>query len=271
MSRMARACASSISQQVHQVLLRGGGGTRWPRISAMTSSIRSIALSRARTMCAPLLRVAEQVPGAPDDDLDLVLDPVTGSAGPAAACGARRRPGPACWRRTCPAAGCACTGCSARPWPPRPASGREQRPHRPAPGHRPEAGRGGQGRAEQPVQHTQLQDTFGANMLALVDGVPRTLRLDQLIRYWGRAPDRGHRPAHPVPAPPRAGAGAHRPGPAQGDRPDRRGHRADPRQRVRLRRAAGPDEPAGDRRGTGPGHPRHAAAPAGRPGAPGAG
>src|SRR5205814_6248162 len=27
-------------------------------------------------------------------------------------------------------------------------------------------------------------DTFGANMLALVDGVPRTLRLDQMIRYW---------------------------------------------------------------------------------------
>jgi DNA gyrase subunit A len=33
-------------------------------------------------------------------------------------------------------------------------------------------------------KHTPLQDTFGANMLALVDGVPRTLRLDQLIRYW---------------------------------------------------------------------------------------
>src|SRR5918995_10077 len=28
-------------------------------------------------------------------------------------------------------------------------------------------------------KHTQLQTTFGANMLALVDGVPRTLRLDQ--------------------------------------------------------------------------------------------
>ena len=33
-------------------------------------------------------------------------------------------------------------------------------------------------------KHTQLQETFGANMLALVDGVPRTLRLDQIIRYW---------------------------------------------------------------------------------------
>jgi DNA gyrase subunit A len=33
-------------------------------------------------------------------------------------------------------------------------------------------------------KHTQLQETFGANMLALVDGVPRTLRLDQLVRHW---------------------------------------------------------------------------------------
>jgi DNA gyrase subunit A len=33
-------------------------------------------------------------------------------------------------------------------------------------------------------KHTQLQETFGANMLALVEGVPRTLRLDQLIRHW---------------------------------------------------------------------------------------
>jgi DNA gyrase subunit A len=33
-------------------------------------------------------------------------------------------------------------------------------------------------------KHTQLQDTFGVNMVALVDGVPRTLRLDQMIRYW---------------------------------------------------------------------------------------
>ena len=31
---------------------------------------------------------------------------------------------------------------------------------------------------------TQLQDSFGANMLALVDGVPRTLRIDEFIRYY---------------------------------------------------------------------------------------
>ncbi|SFD84318.1 DNA gyrase subunit A [Actinopolyspora alba] len=35
-------------------------------------------------------------------------------------------------------------------------------------------------------KHTQLQTTFGVNMLALVDGVPRTLRLDQVIRYYVR-------------------------------------------------------------------------------------
>ena len=33
-------------------------------------------------------------------------------------------------------------------------------------------------------KHTQLQTTFGANMLALVDGVPRTLPIDAFIRYW---------------------------------------------------------------------------------------
>ena len=33
-------------------------------------------------------------------------------------------------------------------------------------------------------KHTQLQDNFGANMLALVEGVPRTLTLEQFIRYW---------------------------------------------------------------------------------------
>jgi DNA gyrase subunit A len=33
-------------------------------------------------------------------------------------------------------------------------------------------------------KHTQLQTTFGANMLALVDGVPRTLPLDAFIRHW---------------------------------------------------------------------------------------
>ncbi|MFF0266062.1 DNA gyrase subunit A [Kribbella sp. NPDC004536] len=33
-------------------------------------------------------------------------------------------------------------------------------------------------------KHTPLQDTFGCNMLALVDGVPRTLSVDLFISHW---------------------------------------------------------------------------------------
>jgi DNA gyrase subunit A len=33
-------------------------------------------------------------------------------------------------------------------------------------------------------KHTQLQDTFGVNMLALVDGVPRTLSLAEMVRHY---------------------------------------------------------------------------------------
>jgi len=33
-------------------------------------------------------------------------------------------------------------------------------------------------------RQTQLQENFGANMLAIVDGVPRNLTIDQFITYW---------------------------------------------------------------------------------------
>jgi DNA gyrase subunit A len=33
-------------------------------------------------------------------------------------------------------------------------------------------------------KHTQLQDSFGVNMLALVDGVPRTLNVGQMVRHY---------------------------------------------------------------------------------------
>jgi len=33
-------------------------------------------------------------------------------------------------------------------------------------------------------KHTQLQENFGANMLAIVDGVPRTLALDGFVSHW---------------------------------------------------------------------------------------
>lgn len=35
-------------------------------------------------------------------------------------------------------------------------------------------------------KHTQLQENFGANMLAIVDGVPRTLSLDGFITAWAK-------------------------------------------------------------------------------------
>ena len=119
-------------------------------------------------------------------------------------------------------------------------------------------------------KHTQLQDTFGANMLALVDGVPRTLRLDQMIRYWVDAPDRGHRPAHPVPAAQGARSGCTSCAALLKaiDRIDEvialiraRASAAEAQQR--------PDGAAGDRRDPGPRDPGHAAAQAGRPGAAG--
>ncbi len=33
-------------------------------------------------------------------------------------------------------------------------------------------------------KHSQLQTSFGANMLSIVDGVPRTLRIDQMVRQY---------------------------------------------------------------------------------------
>jgi len=35
-------------------------------------------------------------------------------------------------------------------------------------------------------QHTQLQSVFGINVVALVDGQPRTLNLKQLLEYFLR-------------------------------------------------------------------------------------
>ena len=77
-------------------------------------------------------------------------------------------------------------------------------------------------------KHTQLQETFGANMLALVDGVPRTLNLAQFIRLLRRAPDRGHPPADRVPAAQGRGAGAHPARSGQGAGRAGRGDRPDP-------------------------------------------
>ena len=55
-------------------------------------------------------------------------------------------------------------------------------------------------------KHTALQQTFGVNMVALVDGVPedaQPARADPALR---RPPAGGHHPADPAPAPPGRGA-----------------------------------------------------------------
>ena len=147
---------------------------------------------------------------------------------------------------------------------------REQRPHRPAAGDHPQAGRGRQDRAEQPVQaHPAPGDVRREHAGARRRGAPHA-PARPAHQALGDAPGQRDRPAHPVPAAPGPGAGAHRQRAAEGDRPDRRGDRADPRQRVRGGGAAGPAGPARHRRGAGPRHPRHAAAQARRPGAPAA-
>ena len=63
-------------------------------------------------------------------------------------------------------------------------------------------------------KHTPLQTTFGVNMVALVDNVPRTLSLREVHRPLRRSPARGHRSPHQVRAAPRRGARAHPRGPA---------------------------------------------------------
>ena len=79
-------------------------------------------------------------------------------------------------------------------------------------------------------KHTELQTNFSANMLALVDDVPRTLTLDGFITQLDHPPDRGHPPPHRVPPPQGRGAGTHLPRPGQGARRTRRRHRAHPPQ-----------------------------------------
>ncbi len=117
-------------------------------------------------------------------------------------------------------------------------------------------------------KHTQLQTSFGANMLSIVDGVPRTLRLDQMIRYYvehqldvivrrttyrlRKANERAHILRGLVKAL---------------DALDEVIALIRASETVDIART-GPDRAARHRRDPGPGHPGHAAAAAGRPGAP---
>ena len=51
-------------------------------------------------------------------------------------------------------------------------------------------------------KHTQMQTSFGVNMVALVDGVPRTLSLQELIHHYVAHQREVDHPAHPVRAAP---------------------------------------------------------------------
>ena len=58
-------------------------------------------------------------------------------------------------------------------------------------------------------KHTALQSTFGYNAVALVDGVPRTLSLLELLAPLPRLPARGRHPPLAVRAAPGREARAH--------------------------------------------------------------
>ena len=118
------------------------------------------------------------------------------------------------------------------------------------------------------LKHTELQTNFSANMLALVDGVPRTLSIDQFISNWVEHQIEVIRRRTELPAAQGRGARPHPARSGQGARPARRGHRADPPLARRRRGPRGPDRAARDRRDPGDRDPRHAAAPARRPAAP---
>jgi DNA gyrase subunit A len=121
--------------------------------------------------------------------------------------------------------------------------------HRAAPRHRAQARRRRQGRAQQPLQAHPAAGHLRRNMLALVDGVPRTLRWTRSSAL-DRPPDRGHPAAHPLPAAQGRGARPHPARLPQGARRARRGHRADPRV-GRSRSPQGPDGAARHRRDPG--------------------
>ena len=80
-------------------------------------------------------------------------------------------------------------------------------------------------------KHTALQTTFGVNMVALVDGVPRTLSLRQMLVHYLDHQTRGGHPAHQVRARPGRAPGARPRGLPDRARQPRRGDRAHPRRR----------------------------------------
>ena len=141
-------------------------------------------------------------------------------------------------------------------------------PRRDAHLHRAQARRQPAQGAEQPVQAhadaARLQhEHAGARRRPAADAPAA-----QRPRPLPRPSARDHPPPHRVR--PRQGArpGAHPRGSQDRPRQPRRGHQDDPRVERGRGRPQQPDEPVRAVRAPGPGHPRHAARPAGRPRAP---
>ena len=114
-------------------------------------------------------------------------------------------------------------------------------------------------------KHTPMQTTFGVNMVALVENVPKLLLAARGHPQLRPPPARGHRPPRQARAARRSSARVHRArGPADRARPPRRGDRADPRL---ARPRHGPHRADGALRAhrhPGPGDPRPAPAAADR-------
>ena len=88
---------------------------------------------------------------------------------------------------------------------------------------------------EQLYKLTPMEDSFGINNVALVDGQPRTLGLKELLRVYVDFRIDVVRRRTEYRLRQRRGAAAPRRGPARRDPRHRRGHPADPRLRRRRR------------------------------------
>ncbi len=115
---------------------------------------------------------------------------------------------------------------------------------------------------EQLYRLTPMEDSFGINNVALVEGQPRTLGLRELLRGLRRLPDRRRTPAQPGPADPAAEPARAGRGPADRHRRHRRGDPGHPEQRRRRRREGAADGGLRPQRAPGQLHPGPAAAPA---------
>ena len=109
-------------------------------------------------------------------------------------------------------------------------------------------------------KHTAVQTTFGVNAIALVDGVPRTLGLRDMVRPLPRPPARGGHPALALPARAGRGAGPHPRGAPEGAGAPRRGHRPHPRRGRPRRGPRRAHDGLRPHRGPGPRDPRPAPA-----------